>query len=177
MVALAALIPLVVSFLGEAAPWLVRRVAGDDAGDVAGRVVDVVRDVTGLDDPAEALAAARENADALRQVRLRLAELDAELERAYLADRQDARARDVALVQSAGRNLRGDVLAVLIVAGVLATIGVLLFAPIPEGGGRDALLLLAGALVNAFAAVVQFEFGSSRGSKDKDGALARLGRP
>lgn len=104
----------------------------------------------------------------------RLEELALEEKRAYLADRQDARARDVSLAKAKGGNWRGDALAVIAILGLVALILALLFVQIPQGPARDVLLMLSGGLVAIVKDVYAFEFGSSRGSKDKDAALAQI---
>lgn len=107
---------------------------------------------------------------------MRLGELDAELEQAYLADRQNARARDIEIHRTAGRNLRADVLAFTAIGGLVSLTITLLFVPIEDGPARDVLLLLAGTLVAITKEVFSFEFGSSRGSKEKQDVLAALKR-
>ena len=97
-----------------------------------------------------------------------LLEIELRETQAYLADRQDSRARDIALRNTGYSNWRADVLAVGALVGLVALIWTLLFVSLTEGPARDVLLVLSGALVAIVKDVYQFEFGSSRGSKDKD---------
>lgn len=67
-------------------PGLARWLAGDRAGDVAQKVVDVAKNVTGITDPAQAIAALQANTDA--QIKLQqamapvlIAEYEAETKR------------------------------------------------------------------------------------------------
>ena len=73
-----------------------------------------------------------------------------------------------------GSNWRADTLAEGAMVGLIALILTLLFVPLPDGPARDTLLLLAGALVTIVKDVYTFEFGSSRGSKEKDDIIARM---
>ena len=163
---------LVLDIAARFAPGLVRRLAGDTAGDIAERLLSIGRAVTGASSPEEIRARLDADAEAAAEFQRQAAALDAELERAYLADRQDARSRDLELAKLGRRNVRGDVLAFAAILGLIATIALAFFAPVPDGPARDLVLLLGGALVVMVKDVYQFEFGSSRGSKDKDEALA-----
>lgn len=64
-------------------------------------------------------------------------------------------------------NTRADTLAILAVAGFLAALFTVMFVPV-EGTSRDIMLILIGALVIIVKDVYSFEFGSSRGSREKD---------
>lgn len=162
--------------IAQFAPSLVRWLKGDAAGDAAERIVDTAKQVTGTLTGDDALRALRANPDRVVEFQQRALELDGELERAYLADRQNARQRDIALRQAGAANWRADVLAIGALIGLVALIWTLLFIDIPAGPARDTLLMLSGALVAIVKDVYQFEFGSSRGSKHKDGALDAIAR-
>jgi len=97
-----------------------------------------------------------------------LAQISAELDKAYLADRQNARGRDIDLKKAGYSNWRADVLALSAIGGLLALIFTVIFAKIEAGPARDTLLVLSGTLIAIVKDVYQFEFGSSRGSKEKD---------
>lgn len=97
-----------------------------------------------------------------------LARISADLDKAYLADRQNARGRDIELKKVGYSNWRADVLALASIAGLLALIFTVIFAEIKAGPARDTLLVLSGTLIAIVKDVYQFEFGSSRGSKEKD---------
>ena len=58
-----------------------------------------------------------------------------------------------------------SVLALLTAAGVFAAVGALFALPIPENNA-DALSLALGALLSAYAGVIGFYFGSSKGARD-----------
>ena len=64
------------------------------------------------------------------------------------------------------------ILASLIVAGFFGLLSLLLFQPLPPDSS-GVIFMLFGALSAAFGAVVQFFFGSSKGSSDKTELLAK----
>jgi len=167
------LIPAAIGLAAEFAPQLVRWIAGEKAGETAQEVIELAHRVTGHDTLDGAAAALRGSPELVARLRSEAAALAAELEKAHLADRADARARDVAVQQQRGRNARADVLAFAAIAGLIGLIWLVVFVEIPAGPARDVLLLLAGALIAVVKDVYGFEFGSSRGSKDKDELAAR----
>jgi hypothetical protein len=143
-----------------------------------GLAASILGDVLGVDasDPQGLLQAAQ-NASPEQWVELKKAQMkheidlvsiSADLDKAYLADRQNARGRDVELKAAGYSNWRADVLALLSIIGLLALIFTVIFAEIKQGAARDTLLVLSGTLIAIVKDVYQFEFGSSRGSKEKD---------
>jgi hypothetical protein len=159
---LAPLVPSVVGMLG-----------GSNAEKVAERVVGIAEAVTGKsgDDAVSAVLADPALALKLEQAYLRQ---ETQLEQMYLAGVQGARDRDIEVRKiTGGTNWRADVLAVGALLGLIGLIWTLLFVHIPDGPARDTLLILSGALVAIVKDVYQFEFGSSRGSKEKSEAMRR----
>lgn len=167
------LLPIVLS-LAQYAPTLLRHLGvGEANAQVAERVVAVAQAVTGTGDPAQALAAIQADSKAAAEFQRRVIELDAELERDYLADRRDARARDIALAQAGMRNKRADVMVALDVLGLIACLVVLVFFRADVPGEVVALLTTIASLFGlCLRDAHQFEFGSSRGSREKDSLLA-----
>ena len=89
----------------------------------------------------------------------------------YLADVQGARDRNLAVVQATGKNetfLYG--LAASIVVVFTAIVGVLIFHPV-AANVSSVLFAMLGSLATAFVTVVNFFFGSSKGSSQKTAAL------
>lgn len=62
------------------------------------------------------------------------------------------------------------VLGALIVIGFFVLLGLLIFKGVPSEN-KEVLYLVIGALISSFTGVVQFFFGSSKGSKDKTDIL------
>lgn len=158
------------------APGLVRRFAGDKAGDVAESLLGIGRRVTGLTDPDEVRMALEQNVAFQHEFQMQAAQLEVQLEQAYLADRQNARERDMAFLAAGKRNWRADILAVVVVLGLIANSVALLLIQDISAEALPLLNMIQGALIAGFMAVISFEFGSSRGSKEKTEALSRLGR-
>lgn len=156
------------------APSLLRYFgAGEKPAAVADKVVEIARTVTGAATGPEALEAIRANAAQAAAFQQAVLEADTTLEQAYLADRRDARARDVALHQAGFHNTRADLMVLFDVIGLIACLVVLsVFRKEIPGEVVSLLSTIAGIFGLCLRDAHQFEFGSSRGSKEKDALLS-----
>jgi len=171
---------MVLPLVTEFAPTLIRKFAGDTAGTVAEAVAQTAQKVTGQDvSTPEGLQAAQE---ALRKdpnlslkFKESMAEVEVRIEEAYLADRQDARARDVALRKAGDGNLRANIMLAMAFVAVIA-ISTLLAMGAVDGNSAIAgfLIGIGGMFARNIGSAFDFEFGSSRGSKEKSAAMAAM---
>jgi len=137
--------------LAPYAPKIIKWLSGSDkAEQAAEQVVQVAQAITGKDDALQAIEAIKADPALALQFRQSVMANEREWDAMYLVDRQNARARDTEYVKAGRQNWRADVLAVL------------------------AVMFVAGVLAAAVRDVYSFEFGSSRGSRDKDNVLASM---
>ncbi len=170
--------PVTIAFgLAQYAPSIIKWLSGSEkAEEAAQKVIDVARVVTGKQDASEAVEAIRADPAVLMQFRQAMAGIEADMDRAYLADRQNARGRDVAFVQAGRWNVRADLLALLSVTGLIVCVWfVARDSSLPERA-VNAIMFVAGTLAACVRDVFAFEFGSSRGSRDKDALIADKGK-
>lgn len=170
--------PVTIAFgLAQYAPSIIKWLSGSEkAEEAAQKVIDVARVVTGKQDASEAAQAIRADPAVLMQFRQAMAGIEADMDRAYLADRQNARGRDVAFVQAGRWNVRADLLALLSVTGLIVCVWfVARDSSLPERA-VNAIMFVAGTLAACVRDVFAFEFGSSRGSRDKDALIADKGK-
>lgn len=163
--------------LAQFAPSLLRYFgAGEKPVAVAEKVIDIAKTITGTPTGPEAVEALRQNAQLAHEFNMAVLKADTDLEQAYLADRRDARARDVALHQAGYHNTRADLMVLFDVAGLIACLVVLAFfrKEIPPEV-VTLLSTIAGIFGICLRDAHQFEFGSSRGSREKDGLLSNFG--
>lgn len=162
--------------LAQFAPSIMRFFgAGEKPVGVAEKIGAIAKTVTGAKSPEEALVALRQNAELAQTFNLAVLAADTDLEKAYLADRADARSRDIEVRKlTGGSNARADVMVGGAVVGLIACLVVLVFfrGEIP-GEVVGIVSTVAGIFGACLRDAFQFEFGSSRGSKDKDNLLAR----
>lgn len=168
-------ITIALALAGQFAPSIIKYFTNSDtAGAVAGQVIDIAKTVTGKGTPELAQKALQADPALVVQFQLAVMANDTDLEKAYLADRQNARARDVAIVQAGRYNWRADVLAVLAVGGlVLCVYFIARDAGLPERA-VNAIMFVAGVLASAVRDVYGYEFGSSRSSQTKDATINNL---
>lgn len=161
--------------LAQFAPSLLRFFgAGEKSATIAEKVVGIAQAVTGAPTGEAALAAMQQNAQMAQEFQLAALNADTELEQAYLADRQDARARDVALRRAGSANHRADWMVIGDVVGLVACLTVLaLFRKEIPGEVVSLLSTVASIFGLCLRDAHQFEFGSSRGSRDKDVLLKK----
>ena len=170
--------PVTIAFgLAQYAPSIIKWLSGSEkAEEAAQKVIDVARVVTGKQDASEAVVAIQADPAVLMQFRQAMAGIEADMDRAYLADRQNARGRDVAFVQAGRWNIRADLLALLSVTGLIVCVWfVARDSSLPERA-VNAIMFVAGTLAACVRDVFALEFGSSRGSQDKDALIADKGK-
>ncbi|TAK84355.1 MAG: hypothetical protein EPO20_14805 [Betaproteobacteria bacterium] len=163
--------------LAQFAPSILRYFGvGEKPVAMAERVVQIAQTVTGTQSPEAALAAMRENQQFAQQFNLAVLAADTELEKVYLADRANARARDVEVRKvNAGQNRRADVMLICAFVAVIAIAGLLSLGKVDGASAVGGFLLtIGGMFARNIGTAFDFEFGSSRGSKEKDGLIAQM---
>lgn len=167
------LVPAAIAIATEFGPSLVRWLTGSDkAGEVAEQVVAVAQEVTGAGSPDAALSKLRADPQLVAQFQIRCREIEADLDKAYLADRQDARKMAVSIAQAGGFD-RKNAMIVGDVVGLIACILVLVYVPDLPGEVRGIISTIAGFFGLGLRDAHQFEFGSSRGSEMKTDLLSK----
>lgn len=155
---IAKFVPKVLSFFGK-----------DNEAKIAEKVVNIAEQVTGkkIAKPADVTKAFEENPQLTEAFRQKLLDHEMELEKLALGDVKDARARDLELKKMGYSNIRGDLIVCCIFACIMANTYIIVTMTLPDAV-MDMLDDLQTALVAWALIVMNFEFGSSRGSKEKD---------
>lgn len=161
--------------LAEFAPSIVRWLSGDDAENVAADVVNIARRITGKDNPSDLIEHLRIDPAALIEFQKGMLSMETERELAYLRDRQSARERDVSFIQGGHRNYRADIMVVAAAIGMITCLASLAyFSDHLPGEAVGIISTIAGIFGACLKDAYAFEFGSSRGSKDKDSTVASI---
>lgn len=170
------LIPLALQ-LAQFVPAILRWISGDNPEPIAQKIIDVAQTVTGATTPAEAVQALITEPDKQRAFSLAIQDKADDMEKAYLADRADARARDVEMRKTTGgKNARADNLAYLAIFALIGCIA-MVFATTAlklqiDAAAEKILYLLIGSLIVICKDVYGFEFGSSKGAERNAQAFA-----
>lgn len=164
-----------IALAAQLAPFLLPKIAGALGGSkaekVAETVVDIAEAVTGKkgQDAVDAVKADPQTALAYLQAQMAQAE---RLEALVVEDRKSARERDSLFLKMGRWNFRADLM-------ILGCVVALIFI-VNEIAGTEvkpevlAIFNMAvGALLKMLGDAFAFEFGSSRGSKEKDELLKR----
>lgn len=160
--------------LAQFAPVIIKYLTGSEKAEQAAEaVVGIAEQVTGMKGDA-AVEAIKADPNLAMQFRMSVMAQEADLDKAFLADRQDARARDVEMAKAGRKNGRADLLAVLAVGALVFCVWLVASNPTLPGGAREAIMFVAGVFAAAVRDVYGFEFGSSRGSKEKDDLISKL---
>jgi len=150
---------------------------GGPLGGMAARVVSKV--VLGRDDGTdEELSAALQTASpdtllALKKAdqdfKVRMKELDIDVDKIHAADRASARDREI----KTGDSWTPRLLAAGVTAGFFGVLFHLMANGIVEDAGGNALLIMLGSLGTAWTGIVAYYFGSSAGSRAKTDLMAK----
>jgi len=162
--------------LGQFAPSIMRFFgAAQGSLDTAQKVVAIAQNVAGVKTPEEALQALQANAELAQQFNLAVLGADKDLELAYLADRQSARTRDVEFIKAGRTNTRADLMVLGDVIGLVACLVVLTFFRKDIPGEVVGLLSTVASIFGlCLRDAHQFEFGSSRGSREKNTVINQM---
>lgn len=148
---------------------------------VGGIAGTLIAEVLGVDNEPEKISAALQNITPEQTIKIKELEyshkekwltLAVEQDKAYLADVQSARNREIEIVKTTGKkDLNLYLLAWIIVIGFFCLCGILLFRQMPSGQ-NEIVYILFGGLAAGFGTVLNYFFGSSKGSNEKNTMLA-----
>jgi murein L,D-transpeptidase YcbB/YkuD len=185
------LIGLAATFL----PELLKLVAGDKAGTIAGAVAQAVTDVTGATDPVAAKQKLDGDPQAAASLQQRLAEIALDATKAQNAEADQQRQSELDTLKASIDNTVGartmlqgltaahsavayaaPAVSLVVTVGFFAILGLLMFYGLPHSDENTVSIvnLTIGVLGTAFATVVNFWLGSSSGSRDKDAMTLQL---
>lgn len=170
-------LPLISAALGLAqfAPSIARWLGGENAEKVATTVVDMAKKLTGQEDSLVMIQMLRENPGLVIEFQRAVIQLESEFEFMYLRDRQDARARDVAMTQAGRNNIRADIMVLCAAGGLISCLVTLSwYCDNLPGEAVGIISTIAGIFGACLKDAYAFEFGSSRGSKIKDTTVASI---
>lgn len=160
-------------------------VVGGPAGIAIGAIGAISKAILGREDGTEAEIAEAIQVGLKPEQIIQLKQIEADLTKAgitadlrkdelVIEDRVSARTRDTAIVTAGHSNWRADILAFLAVGGLVMSIWFIARdSDMPERA-VNAIMFVAGVLASAVKDVYGFEFGSSRGSMQKDVAISKL---
>lgn len=159
------------------APKIVKYFTNSDTAEsVANQVIDIAKTVTGKSTPEEAELALKADPALALQFKTAVMQNESDLEKAYLADVQSARARDVEIIKSGHSNKRANIMATLAVLIVCICLMVVVWKTGMDEYAKASISLITGRALGWVEQVFSFEFGSTRDSKKKDDTISNLSK-
>lgn len=163
--------------LAQFVPGIIKLMTGSDkAADVADKVVGVAQAITGTATGDAALVALKADPNKVLEFQQAMASMQVELEKAYLADVQDARGRDVDLAKAGIKNLRANVLAASAGLLVVFCLFVIVWVSDLNEFAKGGITLILGRALGWVEQAFSFEFGNTRENKVKDDTIKNLSR-
>ncbi|HXW70394.1 MAG TPA: glycosyl hydrolase 108 family protein [Methylocella sp.] len=178
-------------------PELVKLLAGDKAGTIAGDVAKAVSSATGTSDPAKAKQKLSQDPAVASDLQIKLAQIALEAARIQNEEEDKRRQAELASVkdelQASLENTRdarfslvelakdqselmwvAPLVSLLVCVGFFSSLIFMMFPFAKADASNQLVNITVGALVAAFSTVVNFWLGSSQGSRNKDSASFRL---
>lgn len=138
------------------------------------RVVEIAQAVTGEAKPEVAIAKLEADPEMMAKYKDAAEARALDIAKSYLADTQNARSRDVEIQKIRGSNTRADILVVCCVIGIAACIILACFLPSLNEFGKTIVNVAIGAFLGTWAQVNNFEFGSTKDSKNKTEVISQM---
>lgn len=160
--------------LSEMVPVITRWFKNTDKGSapsqmITEKVVELAKKVTGCADSVGAVRSLQQDPEALLKFQQAVLKLDHDLEKTFIKDIQNARARDIEVISSKRRNLRADIMVVAAIFGLLLC---LLSLILLQGNLAGEVICFISTVAGVFGTCLRdayaFEFGATRGYKGKD---------
>ncbi|MBP9752376.1 MAG: hypothetical protein KBD31_01000 [Proteobacteria bacterium] len=161
--------------LSQFAPVLNAWFGGTKLDSLANRVMNIAKEISGSDEISDIIETFKADPNKALEFKESVLKMETEVELAILHDRQEARQRELQLLISGKSTYRADVMVVSAVLGLGLCLGSLgLYGEELPGEAVGIISTIAGIFGACLKDAYAFEFGSSRGSRQKDQAMVAL---
>jgi hypothetical protein len=161
--------------LAEFSPLLARWIGGEQGERAAHQAVSIAQSITGEKESLKVIGSLKGDPQLLAKFQESLMQMNHELELSAYRDRDNARARDIALAHAGRSNLRADIMVLSAAFGLISCLlTITLYRTSLPGEAVGIISTIAGIFGSCLKDAYAFEFGSSRVSKMKDGKLSAL---
>ncbi|MDR1488686.1 MAG: hypothetical protein LBI26_03025 [Holosporales bacterium] len=161
--------------LSQFAPMISRWVGGKRAENAANTVLAIAKEISGARNAEEAIKKLEENSKLAFEFRKAIIEAEKDIELAVIKDKESARKRDIAIINTGRRNKRADIMVIAAAIGLIICLAVIaLYKNNLPGEAVGIISTIAGIFGSCLKDAYNFEFGSSRGSKEKDQTVASI---
>lgn len=148
--------------------------AGETTQKVATEVASIATAVAGTSSPEEALAKIGASEELKQKFILAVNDQAMKWDQMYLDDTKDARDRDVKLAQAGQTNRRANFLTGIAVVVVFSLVTLAVWNTALPEYVKGIVTLVLGRFLGYLDQIYNFEFGTTRSSRDKDATIKHL---
>lgn len=161
--------------LAQISPKIAKWFSGTKIEDISNKIVEIAKEVTNISNEKEAIEKLKTDKRMYLLFEKALINSEREIELAIIKDKQNARSRDIAIINSGKRNKRADVMVIAAAFGLISCLfTICCFKEEMTGEAVGIISTIAGIFGACLKDAYNFEFGSSRGSKEKDQTVASI---
>ena len=159
----------------EFAPALGKWFSTPSTESVSKKIIDIAKNVTQQEDLASIVNTLRSDPKQALLFEEKVTAMETEIELSLLYDRQEARKREFNLIQNGRLSYRADIMVFSAVFGLgICLASLALYGSKLPGEAVGIISTVAGIFGACLKDAYAFEFGSSRGSRQKDQTMAAM---
>lgn len=161
--------------LAQFSPKIAKWLSGTKAESISQKIIDIAKNVTNSNNEKDAIEKIKSDKTMYLLFQKALLNSEREIELAVIKDKENARTRDIAIINSGKRNRRADIMVVCAALGLITCLATIYFYKKDLPGEAVGIIsTIAGIFGGCLKDAYNFEFGSSRGSKEKDQTVANI---
>ncbi|MDR0942601.1 MAG: hypothetical protein LBM19_03250 [Holosporales bacterium] len=161
--------------LAQFTPRVAKWLSGTKVESISQKIVEIAKNVANTKDEFKAIEKIKSDKNMYDLFQRALINSEREIELAIIKDKENARRRDIAIINAGKRNKRADVMVVSAAVGLIfCLVSIYLYRKELPGEVVGIISTIAGIFGSCLKDAYNFEFGSSRGSKEKDQTVASM---
>lgn len=161
--------------LAQLSPKIAKWLSGTRVESISQKILEIAKEVTHSCTGQEAIDKIRTDKKMHTLFEKALLDSERKIELAIIRDKENARTRDIAIINSGRNNRRADIMVISAAVGLIVCLGVICFCKGDLPGEAIGIIsTIAGIFGACLKDAYNFEFGSSRGSKEKDQTVANV---
>ncbi len=143
--------------------------------ELANTVINIAKDITNEVDEKAAFQKIKNTPHLAVRLEEAVLRHERDIETAIIRDRESARNRDISIIKAGRHNKRADIMVIAAALGLIVCLGsIAFFQDKLPGEAVGIISTIAGIFGSCLKDAYNFEFGSSRGSKEKDQTVASI---
>jgi hypothetical protein len=139
------------------------------------KIFEIAKNITKSRNESDAIEKLKEDKNMLILFQKAVLAAECEIDVAAIKDKENARTRDIAIIDSGKKNKRADIMVIAAAMGLFICLAAIVFYRNELPGEAVGIIsTIAGIFGSCLKDAYNFEFGSSRGSKEKDQTVAAI---